>query len=156
MKQSGFTLLEVLVAMLVLSIGLLGLAGLMASSMRNNQSAYHSTQATWLAYDILDRIRANRAGALAGAYDGASLGSPAACTAFVPTGAIASQDISGWKNMLACALPDGDGSITVTPGNRQVRIVVQWNDSRGTKDQGSVTETEEGGSTRQFVVESRL
>jgi type IV pilus assembly protein PilV len=158
MKQSGFTLLEVLVAMLVLSIGLLGLAGLMASSMRNNQSAYHSTQATWLAYDILDRIRANRTGALAGTYNGAALGSPATCSTAAPSGSIAAQDIGGWKNMIACALPAGDGSITVTPANRQVRVIIQWNDSRGTgsdptdPDQQSV----EGGSARQFAVESLL
>ena len=155
MKQSGFTLLEVLVAMLVLSIGLLGLAGLMASSMRNNESAYHSTQATWFAYDILDRIRANRTGALAGAYNGATLGSPATCSTTASTGTIAAQDIGSWKNMVACGLPEGDGSIAVTPTNRQVRITVQWNDSRGTRDSGSL-QTAAGGTTRQFVVESRL
>ena len=78
MKQSGFTLLEVLVAMLVLAIGLLGLAGLMTSSMRDNLSASHRTQATWLAYDILDRMRANRTSAIAGSY-ATTLGTPASC-----------------------------------------------------------------------------
>lgn len=147
MKQSGFTLLEVLVAMLVLSIGLLGLAGLMASSMRNNQSAYHSTQATWLAYDILDRMRANRAGALAGEYAAANaLGSPATCSTTAPTGLIAARDISGWKNMIACALPVGDGRITVTPANRRVSVTIQWNDSRATN----------GVSNKQLTVESQL
>ena len=147
MKQSGFTLLEVLVAMLVLSIGLLGLAGLMASSMRNNQSAYHSTQATWLAYDILDRMRANNAVALAGGYAAAStIGSPASCSTIAPSGSIAAQDIGSWKNMIACALPVGDGAITVTPANRQVRITVQWNDSRATN----------GVSNQQLIVESQL
>lgn len=147
MKQSGFTLLEVLVAMLVLSIGLLGLAGLMASSMRNNQSAYHSTRATWLAYDILDRMRANNAVALAGGYSAAgALGSPASCSTTAPSGSIAAQDIGAWKNMIACALPTGDGAITVTPTNRQVRIIVQWNDSRATN----------GVSSQQLIVESQL
>lgn len=147
MKQSGFTLLEVLVAMLVLSIGLLGLAGLMASSMRNNQSAYHSTQATWFAYDILDRMRANRAGALAGGYSAANaLGSPAACSTAAPAGSIAAQDISGWKNMIACALPEGDGSIVVNGANRRVTVTVQWNDSRATN----------GVSNQQLIVESQL
>lgn len=156
MKQSGFTLLEVLVAMLVLSIGLLGLAGLMASSMRNNQSAYHSTQATWLAYDILDRIRANRAGALAGAYNAANaLGSPAACSTAAPAGSIAAQDIGGWKNTIACALPEGDGSITVTPANRRVSITVQWNDSRGSVDTAALPGSA-GSATRQLTVESQL
>ena len=147
MKQSGFTLLEVLVAMLVLSIGLLGLAGLMASSMRNNQSAYHSTQATWFAYDILDRMRANSASALAGGYSAANtLGSPASCSTTASSGSIAAQDIGGWKNIIACALPEGDGSITVTPANRRVRITIQWNDSRATN----------GLSNQQLTVESQL
>lgn len=149
MKQSGFTLLEVLVAMLVLSIGLLGLAGLMAASMRNNESAYHSTQATWLAYDILDRIRANRVAALAGAYNGASLGSPAACSATPATGSIAAKDIGNWKNAIACALPAGDGAIAVTTSGAnqdRLRVTVQWNDSRATS----------GSSAQQVVVESQL
>lgn len=144
-KQTGFTLLEVLVAMLVLSIGLLGLAGLMAASMRNNQSAYHRTQATWLAYDALDRLRANRAGALVGAYAGANALSTPDCLATAPTGTVVAQDIAGWKNMIACALPEGDGSIVVANTN-QVTVTVQWNDSRGT----------DGDSTQQFIVESRL
>lgn len=145
MKQSGFTLLEVLVAMLVLSIGLLGLAGLMASSMRNNESAYHSTQATWLAYDILDRLRANRAGALAGDYNGAALGSPASCSTSAATGTIAAQDIGNWKNAIACSLPAGDGAIAVA-NNDRVTVTVQWNDSRATN----------GSAAQQLVVESQL
>ncbi len=156
MKQSGFTLLEVLVAMMVLTIGLLGLAGLMASGMRNNHSAYHTTQATWFAYDMIDRLRANRNVALAGGYNGAALGAPANCSTTAPTGSIAAQDIAGWKNMIACALPAGDGSVSVNSGNSRVTITVQWNDSRGTRDAGSSAQTQEGGSTRQLTVESQL
>ena len=132
MKQSGFTLLEVLVAVLVLSIGLLGLAGLMAASIRNNQSAYQRTQATWLAYDIVDRMRVNRPEALASNYDTA-LGTPATCAAN-PTlsGAMAAQDLTGWKTLLACALPAGDGAVALDTTNRRVTVTVQWNDSRGT------------------------
>jgi len=61
-KNTGFTLIEVLIAMLVLAVGLLGLAGLQATSLRNNQSAYNRSQATQLAYDLTDRMRANVAG----------------------------------------------------------------------------------------------
>lgn len=143
MKQSGFTLLEVLVAMLVLSIGLLGLAGLMASSMRNNLSASHRTQATWMAYDIIDRMRANRAIAIDGDY-AINLGA-AACLIAVPTGTVPEQDIKAWKNQLACALPAGDGSIAMI-GAAGARIVIQWDDSRGS--QGSATQT--------FTVDTQL
>ena len=61
-KNAGFTLIEVLIAMLVLAVSLLGLAGLQATSLRNNQSAYNRSQATQLAYDLADRMRANAAG----------------------------------------------------------------------------------------------
>jgi type IV pilus assembly protein PilV len=58
-KNTGFTLIEVLIAMLVLGVGLLGLAGLQASSLRNTQSAYNRSLATEVAYDLADRMRAN-------------------------------------------------------------------------------------------------
>jgi type IV pilus assembly protein PilV len=58
-KYRGFTLLEVMVALLVLSIGLLGLAMLQATNLQYNTDAYTRTQATLFAYDIIDRMRAN-------------------------------------------------------------------------------------------------
>lgn len=142
-KQSGFTLLEILVAMLVLAIGLLGLAGLMTSSMRNNLSASHRTQATWMAYDIIDRMRANRISALAGSY-ATAMGAAATCSTAVPAGTVPVQDIAAWKNQLACALPAGTGSIAIA-GNKAV-IVIRWNDSRGT----------EGDAGQTFQVETQL
>ncbi|MBU1222352.1 MAG: type IV pilus modification protein PilV [Gammaproteobacteria bacterium] len=145
MKQSGFTLLEVLVAMLVLAIGLLGLAGLMASSMRNNLSASHRTQATWMAYDIVDRMRSNRAGAVTGGY-ATAMGTAATCSTAFPTGTIPAQDIAAWKNQLACSLPAGNGSIAVDTATRVATILIQWNDSRG--NQGLANQT--------FKVETQL
>jgi type IV pilus assembly protein PilV len=56
---AGFTLIEVLVAMVVLTVGLLGLAGLQATSLKNSQNAYYRSVATQLAYDMADRMRAN-------------------------------------------------------------------------------------------------
>src|SRR3990172_9167298 len=71
-KNDGFTLMEVLVAVVVLSIGLLGLANLQTVGMKSNNSAYLRTQATLLAYDIADRMRANIAGVTANAYNAIS------------------------------------------------------------------------------------
>lgn len=65
----GFTLIEVLVALLVLSIGLLGLAALQNTALQFNTDSYQRTQATLLAYDILDRMRANSSAVSAGNYD---------------------------------------------------------------------------------------
>jgi type IV pilus assembly protein PilV len=123
-SMRGFTLLEVLVAIVVLSIGLLGLAGLMASSLKNSHSAYQRTQATWLAYDALDRMRANRQVALAGGYN-LALGA-------APGGSgLAAIDLGEWDAALTNTLPEGDGSIAVAAGG-VVKVIVQWNDTRGT------------------------
>lgn len=61
--QKGLTLLEILIALVVLSVGLLGIAGMQATGLRNNHAAYTKTQATALAMDMADRIRANPKGA---------------------------------------------------------------------------------------------
>ncbi len=61
-RGNGFTLVEALVALLAPSIGLLGVAGLQLSGLRNNLSAAWRSQATYLSYDIIDRMRANRDG----------------------------------------------------------------------------------------------
>lgn len=123
-KSGGFSLIEVLVGLIILAIGLLGLAGLQLEALRNNNSAYLRSQATFLAYDIMDRMRANRNHALDGHYN-IALGqrpSPA-----LP--AIVLHDLTAWKDSLAGTLPGpGDGSVAIN-GTR-VTIIVQWNEVR--------------------------
>jgi type IV pilus assembly protein PilV len=132
-KQKGFTLIEIMVAVVVLAIGLLGLAGLQATSLRFNDSAYQRSQATNLAYDMVDRMRANRQQAVvAGAYDGQTLENPPPnCAVVALAGTLAVQDIQAWRNALACTLPLGTGSITRAAGGNVFTITVQWDDSRG-------------------------
>lgn len=135
-RQKGFTLLEVMIAVLVLAIGLLGLAGLQASSLRVNQSASMRSQATSLAYDMADRIRTNRGAARVGGYDGQALETnPAPCTVVDPSGTLAERDIAFWRNAISCTLPLGTGSIARIdnpnddPDN--FTIIIQWDDTRG-------------------------
>jgi len=142
MKKNGFSLVEVLVTLVVLSVGLLGIAGMMASTVRNNHSAYQRSQASWLAYDMLDRVRANREAALAPSNNfNIALGTVTATA----TGVVGSE-INAWKGRLAAALPAGDGSVAVVAATRRVTVVVRWNDSRGTG----------GSDVQQFVVETQL
>jgi len=68
--QAGVGLIEILIAVLVLSIGFLGMAALQTKALSNNNSAMARTQATIASYSILDAMRADRANALAGNYDG--------------------------------------------------------------------------------------
>lgn len=117
--QAGVTLLEVLVTLLVTSVGLLGLAGLQLTSVQGTNSAAQRFEASTLAYDVLERMRANRPQALLGAYD-IALGEAA------PGGDAAADDLRDWKIALA-GLPDGDGSVE-TNGNR-VAVTVRWTDA---------------------------
>ena len=120
-SQSGFSMLEVMVAVLVVAIGLLGLAGLMNAGLRNNQSSSAQSQAVWLAYDMLDRLRADRAGAVAGSYNVTMVSAPGG-SGFTNT------ELVGWRALLANALPSGTGSVAVN--GRAVSVIVQWSDDR--------------------------
>lgn len=128
-KLGGLTLIEVLVALLILSIGILGLATLQTASLNFNNASAQRTQATVLAYDMADRMRANRAAAMAGDYDLALPGAPPACAAPAVVGTVAAQDLSTWQMALACRLPLGNGSI-VRNGS-EVTLSVVWDDSHG-------------------------
>lgn len=125
---AGFTLIEVLIALLVFSIGLLGLAAMQTATVQFNQGAYLRSQATNLAYEMADRMRANRRAAVDfGAYDGVGFSAPACGTAIA--GTVVERDIAAWRNGLACRLPGGDGR--VVRNGRLVTISVRWDESRG-------------------------
>ena len=139
-KNAGFTLIEVLIAMVVLAVGLLGLAGLQVTSLRNNQSAYNRSQATQLAYDLADRMRANSS--VGGNYLTTFMAPTAAtcatsdtpCTACTSVAKLctppqlAVKDLFEWNNALTSTLPSGTGTITIT--GAIYTISVNWDDNR--------------------------
>jgi type IV pilus assembly protein PilV len=123
-RSRGFSLMEVLVALLVLAIGLLGLAALQAQGLRYNHDAYVRSQATSLAYDIIDRMRANRANATDYAIDLAPLaGEP--CD---PTLATIEAELTCWLRNVQLALPGGTAAIAVNPDPNYVDVTVSWTD----------------------------
>ena len=149
MHQRGFTLIEVLIAVLVLSIGLLGLAALQTSGLGMNHSAYLRSQATILAADMADRMRANRAGVDSFAYHLPASTAHAACTSTggCTTAELAENDMSEWTTNLATALPGGtgivcrdsnpnDGASAASPscsgGGGVYAIKIWWRDDRNT------------------------
>lgn len=138
--QRGATLIEVLVAMLILSVGLLGLAGMQMTALKSNQSAYYRSQATVLAYDIIDRMRANRADALNGVYD-IALKNEACDPMLASSGTLAQKDVAEWLNSLSCLLsPDARGS--VVRNGRLFTVSIEWNDNRGRIDDAEENDRE--------------
>lgn len=136
-KQCGFTLLEVLIALIILAIGLLGLAGLQATGLNMNHSAYNRSQATQLAYDIADRMRSNLAAINtnasiyvitdsrdASSADYSSCMSSPGCNA----SDMAGRDLYEWNLGITNSLPDGIGSISAS--GAVYTISINWDDNR--------------------------
>ena len=133
--QRGFSLVEVMVALLVLSIGLLGLAALQTTSLQFNTGSYHRTQATFLAYDIIDRMRAN-IDAVANS-DGAGYDQPTSTDVTMSTNCdsadctsaqLAIYDVRKWYERAAVTLPGAAASpptIQVETGN-EVTVTIKW------------------------------
>jgi type IV pilus assembly protein PilV len=140
--QRGMTLIEILVAIVVLSIGLLGLAGLQLKGLQVGQGSTYRWQAAMLAQDVLDRMRADRASALAGNY---------VLPGGTPTGATAAT-ITDWQNRVT-ALPGGTSTITFPNGvgTPQVRVEVDWIDTRANAGAGGT-----GAAQGAFIMQTEL
>ena len=128
-KKTGFTLIEVLIAMVVLAVGLLGLAGLQMAGLRNNQSAYNRSQATELAYDLADRMRANTVGAATYATGTAmAIANCKNTTGCSPT-EMAVNDLFEWNSAISTALPDGGTGIILFSAGVYT-ITISWTENR--------------------------
>jgi type IV pilus assembly protein PilV len=148
LRRGGFTLIEALVALLVISIGLLGVAALQLTSLRSNHASAMRSQATVLAYDIVDRMRANRTAALAGNYN-IALGATATA------GTVAGDDVIAWKQNISRTLPATDNSGTPQVADGSVvqngaifTVTIRWNDW---DDSGAASRT-----PLQFSMETQL
>ena len=130
--MAGFSLLEALITALVLAVGLLGMAGLQGTALTRNHSSYLRSQAVVTAYDMMDRMRANRVAALAGSYARAYTDStPTQTCASACTGAqMAEADEREWVLYLANALPSGNGEISVDTATDIATVKVHWDDTR--------------------------
>lgn len=142
--RRGFSLVEVLVTVLVLAIGLLGIAGLQLKGMQFNHSAYVRSQATFLAYDLLDRMRSNREVAeTSNRYQrhfGDAIGSYTDCAQnSCDETDLADYDIRQWASMVSERLPEGDAEVTFTNSGttRTYSVDLRWRDKRLTQAQDS-------------------
>ena len=132
--QEGTTLIEVLVAMLILAVGLLGAAAIQLNSLKYTDSSRMTSQASFIAYDMMDRIRANSA---------------ADYTVTPPTSANLSvardQDLYDFTSNIASALgATATGSVALN--QRVYTITITWDDSRAANT---------ANARRSFVLTSR-
>lgn len=121
--QRGVSLIEVLVAVMIFSIGLVGLAGLLIMATHSNQAAYLRTQATFMAHNMADRMGANPVAVWDGSYN--SSGYPVAtsvttaCDSTSPCTPddVAAHDMQMWSTQLAAFLPNPSATISCSAAN---------------------------------------
>ena len=136
-RQQGLTLLEVMIAVMVLSIGLVGVAALQMYGLQSNQSSYHRTVATYQAWDIADRIRSNPAGDYSSVSglgtDPTCISDAAGCT----TAQLVQHDTFEWNTNNSAVLPNGAGVVCTdsTPNDlacdglgTMLAIKLNWSD----------------------------
>ena len=154
-REQGFTLIEVLISTLVMTVGILGVAAMQMVSFQTNQGAYSRSQATFMAQDIFDRLRANPTGyrttTVYDAVDTSDTGTIPADPTCVATAngctatQMAQQDLREWAahfyNINSVAdyrptLPNGIGTLTRDGTTNDFTVVVSWNE-REWNDDGS-------------------
>jgi type IV pilus assembly protein PilV len=130
-RDRGFTLIEALVSLVILSVGLLGVLGMRMASFKNTANANARAAASVHAADMLDRLRANPQRAMAGDYNLTITQAAPATNA----GTIAAQDLAQWRSALAANLANGNGSVQVGVDGQAV-VVVQWIERDQNADNG--------------------
>lgn len=125
-SQAGASLLEVLIAVLILAIGLLGIAALQSLTLKNTQSSSERTAAIIQTYAMLDMMRANRAEAIARNYDTGWL-----CEAPMAGGSRIAGDMARWITQLKESV-GSSACGEIDCGAVNCIIGIRWNDERGT------------------------
>lgn len=157
--QSGAGLIEVMISVLILGIGLLGIAAMQATALKNSQSSLQRSQAVAQTYSILDSMRANRAAALNGDYNQSSMQCKAPAG-----GSLAQEDLLEWISAIKAGfgkpVDDETACGQVSCDNAGLcTVIVQWDDSRATAVAGGDGEQaakHEGGTKRQVITAVQL
>ena len=124
--EAGLSMIEVLVTLIIVSVGLLGLAALQNVSLKNTYSSHLMTTANNLAYDIADRMRAQRQAATGGQYN-IKFGNTPNLKKNNPS--LARKELQAWLNTVQEDLPDGEAEIAVRNDGTAV-IRLRWLDNR--------------------------
>ena len=134
-SQRGFSLVEVLIALVIMSVGMLGIAGLYVQSMQAGRTSMFRHHAVTLAGDVADRIRANPTAGAAYNHAAAATGVNNNCVAQgtdCNAAEMASNDIFIWQNQADDSLPNGAVAVAFTAavGNAPptYQITVTWDE----------------------------
>jgi len=149
-NQRGVSMIESLIALLVISVGLLGIAALQLTSVGLNGSALNHSQAVWIANNMADRIRAN--GGQFAAYNGKNTAeapdNPGCMEARCSATDIVDLDTAEWAEMISI-LPSGQGLVTGDASNLEIRVM--WDDE-GTGASGTDCGTDPGTDLTCYIV----
>lgn len=169
--QKGMTLLEVLVSVVLLAIGLLGIASMLMLSNKANNSSYAKLQAVQSVYDIFDRIRANSQAAINGNYNISNMGTNGLPTTVATPSVMcnvstctpsqmATYDTWYWLTKDVAKLPNGSGSITSAlsgvAGNTVITVTVQWDDSQAQNQLGASSAASANPNFVQLSIQSQI
>ena len=128
-RQSGMTLIEVLVAVLILAVGLLGAAVIQLNALTYTDSSRMISQASFIAYDMLDRVRANSGADYSG---GRNEGGPPSTA----TASVRDLDLHDFEaNIIGFAGASAKGSVVVS--GSEVTVSISWDDARAAKSRGA-------------------
>tara|TARA_B100000929_G_scaffold107035_1_gene84706 strand:+ start:125 stop:658 length:534 start_codon:yes stop_codon:yes gene_type:complete len=131
LNQKGLSLIEVMIALAVFSFGLLALAALMASGLKYNTSALHRSYATNQAYDMADRMRANRLGLIGEYYNGVSDSSGDPCDPSDDSIDSSDDPIDSSDDLICCARFNNDVEIDCTPEQMAQYDNWEWDRNNG-------------------------
>ena len=145
--ERGFTMLEILITLFLLTLWLLASAGVQSASLQFNKAAQFRTQAVYFATDLAERMQTNKAGATAGsyAYTGSSSSTPPDCTASTCSpDQLAAWDLGEWGTRVTATLPSATVTVTpVTVGNPATyTIFISWVDRRNERTYSASGSTE--------------
>lgn len=146
-SQSGVGIIEIMIALLVMTIGLLGMAAMQTNGMQMTSESLARSQAIILANDIIERARTNLGSR--GDYEVESGSVPACDATYEPEdpsaeeeeslwpSIVASNDKNEWLNNLACLLPSADAVVSVV--GVQMSVTIDWASRSGLEEDGTIT-----------------
>lgn len=129
-RQAGTSLIEVLVSIIIISIGLLGLAALHSTSLKLSYESYVRTQATFLAYDMIDRIRANPAAAENYSLDEGGTIAQISCfnDDTCSSNEMRQFDLYHWREQARILLPNARVNISYDDSQLLYSMRIKWED----------------------------